>query len=138
MPTAAPLSLNSTITTEGYAAAANNVADANGFKINLTKVQPVVNGMPQGDFPAVGVALDNGQVRIRATIDSVGTEYGFDEVWIYDGNSNVVFCKVKRSDGGILDYVSPYKSSVINYTIRFTTLPAGTVTIVADSGQSLA
>jgi hypothetical protein len=138
MPTASPLSLNSTITTEGYSAAANNVADANGFKINLTKVKPVVNGMPQGEFPAVGVALGNGQVRIRATLDSAGVEYGFDEVWIYDGNSNVVFCKVKRSDGGILDYVSPYKSSVINYTIRFTTLPAGTVTIVADSGQSLA
>ncbi|TDR30355.1 hypothetical protein [Hydromonas duriensis] len=138
MSTASQLSLNSTITVEGYAAATHNVADANGFKINLTKVQPVVKGVPQGDYPAVGMVLGNGQVRIRATIDSKDSEYGFDEVWIYDGNSDVVFCKVKRSDGGILDYVSPYKSSVINYTIRFTTLPAGTVTIVADSGQSLA
>ena len=135
---ALPLNLTSTITTEGYAAAVSNVPDANGFKINLTQIQPVVNGVPQGYFEATGVSLGDGQVRVRANVTSDAAEYGFDEVWIYDGNSQAIFCKVKRTDGGILDYVSPYKRSVINYNIKFATLPAGTVTILADNGQSVA
>ena len=136
--TALNLSLQTAITQEGYAAAINNVPAANGFKINITKVQPVVKGVPKGFFPAYGVVVGDGQVRIRSTITSTADEYAFDELWIYDETSGVIFCKVKRTDDGILDFVSPYKTSVINYNIKFSTLPAGTVSIVADAGQSLA
>lgn len=130
-----PLNLVSTITSEGYAAATGNLPNANGFRIEITKIQPVVNGVPKGFFPAVGTALGDGQVRVRAVIMSDTEEYNFNELWIYDGISNAIFCKVKRADGGNLDFVSPYKKSAINYNIKFTTLPANTVTIIADNGH---
>lgn len=132
------LNLVSTITPDGYEAATDNVPNPNGFRIEITKIQPVVNGVPKGFFPATGMSLGGGQVRVRATITSAAEEYNFNELWIYDGISDAIFCKVRRVDEGNLDFVSPYKKSVINYNIKFTTLPANTVTIVADDGQSLA
>ncbi len=130
------LLLKSTITPEGYAAALNNVPNANGFRIELTKVRAVANGVPKDIAPATGVNVGNQQTRIRATLTSQAEEYSFDELWVYDGISNQVFVKIKRADNGVIDFISPHKRAIINYNITFTTLPDGSVTIVADNGQS--
>lgn len=126
------LKLVSTITPEGYAAAINNTPN-NGFRIEINRIQPVSNGKPKGFFDAKGRRVADNQVQIFSKITSSSEEYQFNEIWVYDGISNVVFAKIKRSDGGVIDYVSPTKDAYFSYDIVFDTLSSGSVTIIEDS-----
>lgn len=130
--------LTTTITTAGYVAAANNSPDRNGYRIELKYCDIYSNGVKKGRFPVAGVRVGGNQVRVRATITSEREEYSYHEVRLIDGISNVEFAIIKRTDGGVMDYVSPYKKSTFSYNITFSTIAANRITITHDNNSTAA
>lgn len=130
--------LKITMLETGYQAALNNIPTRDGFKIQLTHADIYSKGVKKARINVVGSRIgNNNQLRVRGEVISESEEYGYNEIRLIDGLSDSVFCSVKREDEGVLDYVSPYKKSIISYNLAFTTVN-GNVTIATDEGNVLA
>lgn len=126
------------ITDGGYVAALNNPKDKNGFRIEITKAEVLSKGKILGTFNTIGTVIGPKQIRVRINIFSKAEEYSIDQVNLIDGVSGVVFCTVKRKDGGVIDYVNPAKRTVLSWNLTFDTFDADTVTIIENNSQDLA
>lgn len=130
--------LKITMLETGYQAALNNIPTRDGFKIQLTHADIYSNGSKKARINVVGSRTgNNNQIRVRGEVISDNEEYGYNEIRLIDGLSGSVFCSVKRTDDGVLDYVSPYKKSIISYNLAFSSVN-GNITIATDEGNVLA
>lgn len=121
------------ITPAGRLAAVNNVPTAQGFRIELTYADIYSKNVKKARIPIKGVATGN-QVKVRGSIPqpAANDDYFYDEVRLIDGISGDEFARIYRDDRGHLDNVSAYKTSAIEYSITFSTLPENQITIVHD------
>lgn len=126
------------ITDGGYVAALNNPKDKNGFRVEITKAVVLSKGKTMGTFNTIGTVIGPQQIRIRINIFSKDQEYSIDQVNLIDGVSGVVFCTIKRKDGGVIDFVNPSKRTVLSWNLTFDTFDANTVTIIENNSQDLA
>lgn len=133
-----------TITRAGEEAAFN--ASNNGLELELTHIG-FGSGVydPQGEETAMvgeytrvpiaaGSRITPTQVRINATWQADTGTYPITEIGIYAGN--VLFAVFSRASGEIMGYKTAGIDFVFFYDFGLSSLPADSVNVLADTGQS--